>query len=239
MLRILIPARGGSKRIKHKNLLKINGKSLLSRAIKVSLKITNEVYVSTDSYDIEKEALLNGAKIHKRPPIYATDTSPTHETITDFLNTFDDTTNMVLLQCTSPFIELKHLKLSIKNLNTFSSSISVYKETPFYWEKEDIGAKPNYDPFNKPHKTTVYRLDYGGDGDTNTAYVELITADHVAIFEYHLRYIENPPQIGNKQDCVLADHTHKEIVRMAVVEALEGIESPRYQSSKIELNEIE
>jgi len=150
MLRILIPARGGSKRIKHKNLLKINGKSLLSRAIKVSLKITNEVYVSTDSYDIEKEALLNGAKIHKRPPIYATDTSPTHETITDFLNTFDDTTNMVLLQCTSPFIELKHLKLSIKNLNTFSSSISVYKETPFYWEKEDIGAKPNYDPFNKP-----------------------------------------------------------------------------------------
>lgn len=150
MLRILIPARGGSKRIKHKNLLRINGESLLSRAIKVSLKITNEVYVSTDSYDIEKEALLSGAKIHKRPSIYATDTSPTKETIIDFLNTFNDTTNMVLVQCTSPFIELKHLKLSIKNLNTFSSSISVYKETPFYWEKKDIGAKPNYDPFNKP-----------------------------------------------------------------------------------------
>ena len=41
------------------------------------------------------------------------------------------------------------------------------------------------------------------------------------------------------QDCDLAKHTHREIVRMAVVEALEGIESPRYQSSKIELNEIE
>jgi len=95
------------------------------------------------------------------------------------------------------------------------------------------------DPFNKPHKNTVYRLDYGGDGDTNIAYVELITADRISILEYHLRYIENPPQIGDKQDCVLADHTHREIVRMAVVEALEGIESPRYQSSKIELNEIE
>lgn len=95
------------------------------------------------------------------------------------------------------------------------------------------------DPFNKPDKTTVYRLDYGGDGDTNTAYVELVTADRMAILEYHLRYIENPPQIGSEQDCVLAEHTHREIVRMAVVEALEGIESPRYQTSKIELNEIE
>ena len=150
MLRILIPARGGSKRIKNKNLLKINGQSLLSRAIKVSLQITNEVYVSTDSYDIEKEAILNGAKVHKRPSIYATDTSPTKEAITDFLNSYKDTINMVLVQCTSPFIELGHLKLSIDNLHTFSSSISVYKETPFYWEKEDIGAKPNYDPFNKP-----------------------------------------------------------------------------------------
>tara|TARA_Y100000389_G_C17460868_1_gene521585 strand:- start:1556 stop:2188 length:633 start_codon:yes stop_codon:yes gene_type:complete len=150
MLRILIPARGGSKRIKNKNLLKVNGQSLLSRAIKVSLQVTNEVYVSTDSYDIEKEAILNGAKVHKRPSIYATDISPTKETITDFLKSYKDTTNMVLVQCTSPFIELDHLKLSIDNLHTFSSSISVYKETPFYWEKEDIGAKPNYDPFNKP-----------------------------------------------------------------------------------------
>lgn len=150
MLRILIPARGGSKRIKNKNLLKINGQSLLSRAIKVSLQITNEVYVSTDSYDIEKEAILNGAKVHKRPSIYATDTSPTKEAITDFLNSYKDTINMVLVQCTSPFIELDHLKLSIKNLDVFSSSISVYKETPFYWEKNSTGAKPNYDPFNKP-----------------------------------------------------------------------------------------
>jgi N-acylneuraminate cytidylyltransferase len=150
MLRILIPARGGSKRIKNKNLLKVNGESLLSRAIRVSLQITNEVYVSTDSLDIEKEAILNGAKIHKRPSIYATDISPTKEAIVDFLNSYNDTVNMVLVQCTSPFINLNHLKTSIKNLDKYSSSISVYKETPFYWEKNSNGAKPNYDPFNKP-----------------------------------------------------------------------------------------
>jgi len=126
---------------------------------------------------------------------------------------------------------------------------SVNEEVVFV-NGERVGVKPithdRYnkiidDPFNKPHKNTVYRLDYGGDGDTNIAYVELITANLAdsTILEYHLRYIENPPQIGADQDCVLADHTHREIVRMAVVEALEGIESPRYQSSKIELNEIE
>ena len=92
------------------------------------------------------------------------------------------------------------------------------------------------DPFNKPTENSVYRLDFSGDTH------ELISEGNV--LEYHLRYISNPTEIGSTQDnetqnCDLADHTHKEIVRMAVLEALENIESPRYQSSKIELNEIE
>ena len=61
------------------------------------------------------------------------------------------------------------------------------------------------------------------------------------ITTYFLTYLKNPSEIksGDGGDCELADHTHLEIVRMAVVEALENVEQPRYQSSKIELNEIE
>ena len=44
-----------------------------------------------------------------------------------------------------------------------------------------------------------------------------------------------PREIKSKQGCILAKHTHLEIVRMAVVEALENVEQPRYQTSKIEL----
>jgi hypothetical protein len=92
------------------------------------------------------------------------------------------------------------------------------------------------DPFNKPTLKSVYRLDYSGDLH------ELICESIIS--EYHLRYIANPPEIapdidGVAQDCILADHTHREIVKMAVLEALENVEQPRYQSSKLELNEIE
>jgi len=93
------------------------------------------------------------------------------------------------------------------------------------------------DPFNTPGKDTVYRLDYGGA--SNEHQVELITGDNQYIVEYHLRYLQSPSEIKEDSQCILSAHTHREIVRMAVVDALENVEQPRYQSSKIELNEME
>ena len=89
------------------------------------------------------------------------------------------------------------------------------------------------DPFNNLTSNSVYRLDYSGNS------FELISLDRIN--SYHLRYIKVPKEVSlsGGHNCLLADHTHREIVRMAVLEALENIESPRYQSSKIELNEIE
>ena len=95
------------------------------------------------------------------------------------------------------------------------------------------------DPFNKPDKKTVYRLDYGSSKDDTDLYVELISSSEYDIIAYLLRYLKNPVQISNDQGCILPEHTHREIIRMAVVDALETVEQPRYQSSKIELNEIE
>ena len=94
------------------------------------------------------------------------------------------------------------------------------------------------DPFNKPTPTTVYRLDFSGGR------VELISSpgnSGIGISTYVLRYIKTPTDVSltDSTDCILSEHTHKEIVKMAVVEALENVEQPRYQTSKIELNEIE
>ena len=96
------------------------------------------------------------------------------------------------------------------------------------------------DPFNKPTKNTVYRLGLGRLTE-NEDFVELVHApgETIANGYYVLRYIKNPLEIDESQDCMLPNHTHREIIRMAVVDALETVEQPRYQSSKIELNEIE
>ena len=63
----IIPARKNSKRIKNKNLLKINGKTILSIAITEAKKSRyiekKKIFVSTDCKIIKKEAELNGAYV--------------------------------------------------------------------------------------------------------------------------------------------------------------------------------
>jgi hypothetical protein len=56
-----------------------------------------------------------------------------------------------------------------------------------------------------------------------------------------LDYIRTPQEIDLQlnQTSELADHTHQEIVDIAVKNILEAIESPRYQSSSIELSQSE
>lgn len=61
----IIPARGGSKRIPHKNIKDFFGKPIIAYAIEAALssKLFDEVMVSTDSKEIADIALLYGAKV--------------------------------------------------------------------------------------------------------------------------------------------------------------------------------
>ena len=61
----IIPARGGSKGIKRKNLLQIGGNSLVGHSIQQSLasKLVTRTLVSTDDEEIKLEAIKNGAEV--------------------------------------------------------------------------------------------------------------------------------------------------------------------------------
>lgn len=61
---VVIPARIGSKRIPRKNLQEIGGKSLLAITIQIALKLDTpvRVIVSTDSQEVARHAILNGAE---------------------------------------------------------------------------------------------------------------------------------------------------------------------------------
>ena len=60
----VIPARGGSKGVKNKNLRIVAGKSLVARSVEVSIEasVFDAVVVSTDDEDIKAEAELSGAR---------------------------------------------------------------------------------------------------------------------------------------------------------------------------------
>tara|TARA_S200000501_G_C20852678_1_gene756359 strand:+ start:583 stop:1281 length:699 start_codon:yes stop_codon:yes gene_type:complete len=71
-------ARGGSKGLPNKNILKLGKKPLIAHSIELANNINEieNVYVSTDSEDIAIIAKDYGAKIIKRPDNLATDQSP-------------------------------------------------------------------------------------------------------------------------------------------------------------------
>ena len=61
----IIPARGGSKGLKFKNLQKINNKPLIYYPIKAAIRsgVCDKVCVSTDSIEIAKVAKKYGAEV--------------------------------------------------------------------------------------------------------------------------------------------------------------------------------
>ena len=66
---IIIPARAGSKRIKNKNIRKINGKPLIYWSIKYAKKYVknDDIVVSSDSKIIHKISEDEKIKFLKRP----------------------------------------------------------------------------------------------------------------------------------------------------------------------------
>lgn len=88
MVKILctICARGGSKGIKNKNLKKINGVPLIIKSIDqaISLKIFDNIVISTDSKKIESLALRNNIfSIGMRKRSLSTDKTPKIDAIRD------------------------------------------------------------------------------------------------------------------------------------------------------------
>ena len=120
-------ARGNSKGIKNKNLLKFKHTTLLGNAISQARKIkySKRIFVSTDSIKIKKEALKYKAEVpFIRPKYLSTDTAPeiyAWRHAVDFLNNkldiFPD--YIVSVPTTSPLRRIsdinKCLSLAIKN----------------------------------------------------------------------------------------------------------------------------
>lgn len=88
------------------------------------------------------------------------------------------------------------------------------------------------DPFNKP--TPSNPIMYFEEGDI------YVCAGEAKINDFLLTFIKKPSDIcigtyGNKpvQECELSEHTHKEIIQMAVTIALENLSSQRVQSQAV------
>ena len=116
----LIPARGGSKGVKRKNLYPLCGHPLIDYTIQASLDSTevDETYVSSDDAEIIEYSRKKGAKVVVRPDSYATDTSSSVDVVQHFISFLKnseklDNVIIVYLQPTSPLRTEKHIDQSL------------------------------------------------------------------------------------------------------------------------------
>ncbi|RPI79170.1 MAG: acylneuraminate cytidylyltransferase family protein [Desulfobacteraceae bacterium] len=120
----IIPARGGSKGIKKKNLALLKGKPLIEYAIRAGLKCTalDRVIVSTDDPEIADIARNLGAEVpFMRPEALAQDSTPDRPV---FLHCVDWLAQnegyhfdaFVNLRCTTPLKKAEHIEAALQML---------------------------------------------------------------------------------------------------------------------------
>ena len=121
----LIPARGGSKGIKNKNIQIINGKPLIAYTIEQALKSNiNRVIVASDDENIIKIAKKYGAECpFVRPKKISGSNSHAFEIYKYTINWLKKNENYVpdilcVMLCTTPFRKVSSINSSLKKLRT-------------------------------------------------------------------------------------------------------------------------
>jgi N-acylneuraminate cytidylyltransferase/CMP-N,N'-diacetyllegionaminic acid synthase len=129
----IIPARSGSKGLKNKNILNLNGLPLISWSIKEALEsqYIDQVVVSTDSVEIQEIAIKFGAEAPiLRPPKLADDSSQTYTAIEHMLDFYKISRQqefefVVLLEPTSPLRTFEDIDNAIEKLGLHPKATSI------------------------------------------------------------------------------------------------------------------
>ena len=163
----LIPARGGSKGIKNKNIIDLCGKPLISYTIQAALesKYIDKVIVSTDSQEIADVAIKYGAEVpFLRPGELASDTSKTIDAVMHAVGELEKRKEqydiLILLQATQPLRTADDIdsaiELFIKNKGQSLVSVSPVEDNPILIRTIDNLGRMNS---ILPMKSTCRRKD--------------------------------------------------------------------------------
>lgn len=168
----LIPARGGSQRVKNKNILPLDGKPLIAYTIEAAKasKLVDRVIVSTDSEEIAEVARKYGAEVpFLRPAELATPESTEYEFHKHALDWLQENENyepdiLVNLYPTTPFRKPDSIDAAVQILIDNSDvdsvrSIRKVSEHPYkMWKKDGELVKPYVESKDSGAHTAAYHL---------------------------------------------------------------------------------
>lgn len=198
---VIIPARGGSKGIPHKNIKLLNGKPLIYYTIDCARAICDDadICVSTDDDEIIHVVEDYGLKVtFKRPAELATDTAGTYEVLLHALNYYERQGKhydvVMLLQNTSPFRTAEHVKEALKLYSPEVDMVVSVKEcpaNPYYcvFEEDNNGylhvCKGDGNIFRRQDAPKVYEY----NGAIYIMSVETLKTTHMHKMQKRVKYV--------------------------------------------------
>jgi len=160
---IWIPARGGSTRIKKKNIKPMNGKPLVGWAIEAAQGTdADEIWLDSDSDEILQVGKEYGINTHERPEEYAGTWSMTEDALLYFTESHDYDA-VIMLECTCPLINSKDIQGMIDRYKSggYDSVTLLDKRMLFINRIDENHCFPvGYDPFNRKMSQLFRAEDY-------------------------------------------------------------------------------
>ncbi|WP_428526417.1 acylneuraminate cytidylyltransferase family protein [Roseibium sp.] len=143
----IIPARGGSKGIPHKNIKAFLGLPLVVHSIKAAFaaKTISNVVVSSDDEEILQIAQAHGAIPLKRPGEIAGDEASSEAALIHAISSVpacSEADTVVFLQCTSPLTtadEIDHVVSAFRETGA-DTAFSVVEKHAFLWGISEDGS---------------------------------------------------------------------------------------------------
>jgi N-acylneuraminate cytidylyltransferase len=157
----VILARGGSKGVPGKNLARVGGVPLITRAVSSALAAHSVEFavVSTDDDTIAAAAIGAGAEVIARPAELAADTSSSEEAILHALAVLREQDRpldiVVFIQPTSPFILAADLEAAVSRVAAGEADVvfSAFETFGFVWAATATGAVGvNHDHSFRPRR---------------------------------------------------------------------------------------
>jgi len=138
----LIPARGGSKGVRRKNLRMVGGKPLLEYTLSAAhqSKLIDRTFVSSEDAEILGFAAQSGAETIRRPADFATDEASAVDVVCHFIDWLPEDLRrqdpcIVYLQPTSPLRSSEHIDTALRlmaKLDKFTLlSVTELKTSPY------------------------------------------------------------------------------------------------------------
>ena len=172
---IVIPARGGSKRIPRKNVRIMCGKPLIcysidnAKALKETMNLDVDVAVSTDDEELGSIVEKRGVEVIKRPAELATDKVTLDPVIYHALVTMEEQKGyrydvVVTMQATSPTLKLKTIQKALQYFedSDWDTLISATNKPHLSWTMKDGVIVKNYEKRLNSQELPANYLETGG-----------------------------------------------------------------------------